>query len=81
MSTSRNEFAYDAGDLPSGDSRGPSPSVVNQFHFNDDCDTSWRAHHHTIGTGLNQAASGKLLADLIATVAALEARVLDLETP
>lgn len=37
----------------------PDKKVVNAFHKRDDCDVSGESHHHTIGTGLYQAASGK----------------------
>lgn len=59
----------------------PSPQEVNNFHKNDDCDKSVFAHHHTIGNSPNQAASGKVVADLVKLVADLEARITALETP
>ena len=37
----------------------PDKKAVAAFHKRDDCDVSYEAHHHTIGTGLYQAASGK----------------------
>jgi hypothetical protein len=36
----------------------PEGKVVNEFHTNDDVDRDWNSHHHTIGTGANQAAPG-----------------------
>ena len=36
----------------------PDPTSVREFHVNDDVDASSDAHHHTIGPGVNQAASG-----------------------
>ncbi len=57
----------------------PSPQEVNLFHSNDDCDSSWHAHHHTIGNGPNQSASGKVVADLVKLVAELETRLEALE--
>lgn len=44
-------------------------------HDNDDVDQDLRAHHHTIGTGPNQAASGADLKALTARVASIEARL------
>lgn len=61
------------------DSRAPSPQEVNQLHSNDDCDSSPFAHHHTIGTKPNQAADGKVVADLVALVKSLEERIEALE--
>jgi hypothetical protein len=37
----------------------PEKKVVNLFHKRDDCDVAGESHHHTIGIGLYQAASGK----------------------
>lgn len=36
----------------------PSPEVVRDFHTYDDVDTDTMAHHHTLGPGNHQAASG-----------------------
>lgn len=36
----------------------PAPQVVAEFHTNSDVDSEKDAMHHTIGTGVNQAASG-----------------------
>jgi len=36
----------------------PEPRDVNFFHQRSDVDSSTNAHHHTLGTGHNQAASG-----------------------
>lgn len=36
----------------------PPQKMVNEFHSNDDLDRDANAHHHTLGTGVNQAASG-----------------------
>ena len=57
------------------DGRTPSPQEVNLFHSNDDCDSSPFAHHHTIGTSDNQAAAGEVVADLVALVKELQARL------
>lgn len=42
-----------------------------QAHRFDDVDNEQGSHHHTIGTGINQAASGKDLADLTERLAAV----------
>lgn len=34
------------------------PRTVNEFHINDDLDQGPDAHHHSIGPGVHQAASG-----------------------
>lgn len=39
--------------------KSPEKKVVTAFHRNDDLDADRSSHHHTIGTGLNQAAGGK----------------------
>ena len=57
----------------------PLPEEVNAFHKNDDCDASPFAHHHTIGTKPNQAADGKIVADLVKLVKTLEDRIETLE--
>lgn len=36
----------------------PEARDVTEFHTNDDTDISQDSHHHTIGPGVNQAASG-----------------------
>lgn len=36
----------------------PTNKEVNEFHSNDDVDVDTTAHHHTLGPGKNQAASG-----------------------
>jgi len=36
----------------------PEGKVVNEFHSNDDLDKDANAHHHSLGSGSNQAASG-----------------------
>lgn len=36
----------------------PGPKVVSEFHVNSDKDSSADAQHHTLGPGVNQAASG-----------------------
>lgn len=36
----------------------PPQRMVNEFHTNDDVDRDANAHHHTLGVGVNQAASG-----------------------
>jgi hypothetical protein len=36
----------------------PAPQVVAEFHTNSDVDSEKDAQHHTIGTGVSQAASG-----------------------
>jgi hypothetical protein len=36
----------------------PDPASLREFHINDDVDSGQDAHHHTIGPGVNQAASG-----------------------
>lgn len=46
----------DGGSVNSG--MRPEGKVVNEFHTNDDVDKDANAHHHTLGSGANQAASG-----------------------
>lgn len=41
---------------------GLTPREVEDLHKNDDVDTRPEAHHHTIGSGPNQAAPGSLVA-------------------
>lgn len=36
----------------------PEGKVVNEFHTNDDTDKDSNAHHHTLGSGSNQASPG-----------------------
>lgn len=36
----------------------PPQRMVNEFHTNDDLDRDSNSHHHTLGVGVNQAASG-----------------------
>lgn len=36
----------------------PDNKEVNAFHTNDDVDVNAQSHHHTLGPGQNQAASG-----------------------
>ena len=36
----------------------PDGKVVNEFHSNDDVDKDANAHHHTLGSGANQASPG-----------------------
>lgn len=36
----------------------PEGKVVNEFHTNDDVDKDSNAHHHTLGSGANQASPG-----------------------
>jgi hypothetical protein len=36
----------------------PDPMTVKMFHLYDDTDSEQGAHHHTLGVGNNQAASG-----------------------
>lgn len=36
----------------------PPQRMVNEFHTNDDVNRDADAHHHTLGIGANQAASG-----------------------
>lgn len=45
-----------AGDIWS--SEKPDSKSVNEFHTNDDVDNDQQSHHHTLGPGINQAASG-----------------------
>lgn len=45
---------------------GSPPSLeVNEFHDNDDVDSAPHAHHHTLGSGVNQAAPGTVAADVL----------------
>ena len=36
----------------------PDAATLRDFHTNDDVDTTSEAHHHTLGPGVNQSASG-----------------------
>lgn len=36
----------------------PEARVVNEFHTNDDLDKDSNSHHHTLGSGANQASPG-----------------------
>lgn len=36
----------------------PDSRTINEFHTNDDVDRDGNSHHHTLGTGANQASSG-----------------------
>lgn len=51
-----------------------------QLHKDDDVDSGRTAHHHTLGTGAGQAAPGDALAAALEEIAALEERILWLET-
>lgn len=55
--------------------RKVQPRSVNEFHTNDDVDSGTRAHHHTLGEGVNQAARGSDLKALGSIVAELIASV------
>lgn len=39
-------------------SEAPDARTINEMHTNDDVDSGPEAHHHTIGRGPHQAASG-----------------------
>lgn len=41
----------------------PEGKVVNEFHTNDDTDKDSNSHHHTLGTGTNQASPGSHVHD------------------
>lgn len=41
----------------------PEGKVVNEFHSNDDVDKDANAHHHTLGSGSNQASPGAHMHD------------------
>lgn len=43
---------------PDSAPRGVKAQEVNTFHVNDDTDVSGLSHHHTLGTGRNQASPG-----------------------
>jgi len=36
----------------------PPQKLVNEFHTNDDLNRDAQAHHHSLGIGVNEAASG-----------------------
>jgi hypothetical protein len=36
----------------------PNQRMVNEFHTNDDLNRDAQAHHHSLGIGVNEAASG-----------------------
>jgi hypothetical protein len=36
----------------------PPERMVNEFHTNDDLNRDSQAHHHSLGIGVNEAASG-----------------------
>lgn len=50
----------------------PEAKVVNEFHSNDDVDKDSNAHHHTLGSGANQASPGPHTHDGTDSVALLE---------
>lgn len=58
-----------------------TPKEVKEFHTNDDVDSAKLAHHHTIGEGLNQAASGLALKTLRAEFDALAADLISKQFP
>lgn len=41
----------------------PPPEEINRFHARDDVDSSWQAHHHTLGVKHDQAAAGDHIHD------------------
>ena len=43
---------------PAGAASKPDAKLVEEFHTNDDTDVRPESHHHTLGTGANQAAKG-----------------------
>lgn len=49
-------MASDGGSVNSN--MRPEGRVVNEFHSNDDVDKDANAHHHTLGSGSNQASPG-----------------------
>lgn len=53
---------------------------VKELHTNDDLDSGVRAHHHTLGTGINQAARGSDLKQTQSDVSSITADVTALET-
>lgn len=55
------------------------PKEVKELHTNDDVDSGKQAHHHTIGEGIHQAASGFALKSLTALVSSVVDRVTNLE--
>lgn len=57
-----------------------SPQEVNLFHKQDDADSSPFAHHHTIGTKPNQAADGKVVAELLTSFGSVAEAVTELQT-
>lgn len=68
----------DRSGLTSGDLTSGNPGSVDQFHTNDDVDSSKIAHHHTIGISQNQVSPGTHIHDGIDSRAtALEALYLN----
>ncbi len=63
-------------DLPDGGSVNtsmrPDSKIVNEFHSNDDVDRDSNSHHHTLGSGTNQASPGSHNHDGTDSVALLE---------
>lgn len=70
MSVSGADFNQSGGSVNS--SLRPEGKVVNEFHSNDDVDRDANSHHHTLGSGSNQAAPGPHRHDGTDSVALLE---------
>lgn len=70
---------------PVGTSHPSRSSACNELHKGDDVDVDGRAHHHTLGWRVGQAAPGNLtnsrIFELEAVVADLITRVETLEGP
>lgn len=63
-------MAGDGGSVNSG--LRPDGKTVNEFHTNDDTDKDANAHHHTLGSGTNQASPGSHRHDGTDSLALLE---------
>lgn len=50
----------------------PDAKTINEFHTNDDVDRDANSHHHTLGSGSNQASPGPHRHDGTDSVALLE---------
>ena len=52
----QDENKYDGASVNS--ELRPPQRMVNEFHTNDDLNRDAQAHHHSLGIGVNEAASG-----------------------
>lgn len=65
-------FNKTTGGTPAQDVVRKNSTDCSELHKHDDLDFDNRAHHHTLGKGQYQAASGAWVASLEARIKALE---------